>query len=299
MSAPRTPVAPPSSPRQDAPPAPHRLDLPASTRRLAFLSDLHLGPHAPRTTEALLRWLAGPGDQADALFILGDLFEAWIGDDLLDATAADLATHPELPALAAQARRVCQSLRDWAQRRSRELYVQHGNRDFLLGPGFARHSGATLIPDPTLLTFAGQTLLLTHGDQLCLADTAYLQFRAQVRQPDWQAAILATPLAARVAQAAALRAASRAAQSRPELWADADPVEAQRWLRAAGSRWMIHGHTHRPRDHWAAGSLRQVLADWDGQAAPPRAQALWLCAQNGPEGGASAPALTVHRSSCA
>lgn len=285
--------------QQQAPPALHRLDLPPSARRLAFISDLHLGPHAPRTTDALLRWLAGPGDEADALFILGDLFEAWIGDDLLDASAADLATHPELPALAEHTRRVCQSLRDWAQRHGRELYVQHGNRDFLLGLGFARHSGATLIPDPTLLSFSGQTLLLTHGDQLCLADTAYLQFRAQVRQPGWQAAVLATPLAARVAQAAALRAASRAAQTRPELWADADPAEAQRWLHAAGSRWMIHGHTHRPRDHWGGGTLRQVLTDWDGEATPPRAQALWLCAETDAGRGPSAPAVTVRRAACA
>lgn len=272
-------TSPAPAARDGAPLAAPRFTLPASITRLACVSDLHLGPHAPRTTRAFLEWLAGPALDAQVLCILGDLFEAWIGDDLLDAPPSELAAHPGLATAADDARQICRALREWTASGERTLYVQHGNRDFLLGPGFARQTGATLLPDPAILCLGAQPLLLTHGDQLCLADTAYLKFRAQVRQPAWQQAALATPLAGRLAQAAALRAASRAEQARAELWADADPDEALRWMTDSGCRWMIHGHTHRPRDHWGAGHLRQVLSDWDLDDAHPfgaRGEALWI-----------------------
>lgn len=240
-------------------------------RCIAFISDLHLGAQSPRTVEVFLDWLNGPARKAQALFILGDLFEAWIGDDLLTPSALTVA-----PNDARCAQQIAAALRDYTQS-GHALFVQHGNRDFLLGADFAQATGAQLLPDPALLEFHGARILLTHGDQLCLADTAYLQFREQVRQTDWQRRTLAQPLDVRVQQALALRAASSAAQSRPENWADADPQEAHRWLAHADARWMIHGHTHRPRDHWSNGLLRQVLSDWDCDAVNgPRAQALWL-----------------------
>ena len=144
-------------------------------------------------------------------------------------------------------------------------------RDFLLGAGFAGHTGAQLLPDPCVLDFAGQRILLSHGDALCLADTAYLQWRALCRSPQWQAQFLAQPLGARRRQAAAMRAQSQAAQGRMETWSDADAAEAARWLDRADCLWMIHGHTHRPREHWGDGRLRQVLSDWDLDHAASRA----------------------------
>lgn len=257
-----------------------------SWHRIALVSDLHLGAHTPRTTKTFLDWLGGPVRRAQALFILGDLFEAWVGDDLLSAEALTIA-----PDEARCTQRIAAALRHYTQCGG-ALFVQHGNRDFLLGPAFAQSTGAVLLPDPALLQFNGVRILLTHGDQLCLGDTAYLRFRAQVRNSDWQRRTLAQPLAARLQQAQALRAASAAAQAQPSLWADADPQEACRWMHATSSRWMIHGHTHRPQDHWAGGLLRQVLADWDCDTpATPRAQALWLQADG--------KALCAHRAAVA
>ena len=249
------------------------LNASPSWRSVALIADLHLGAQAPRTTQTFLSWLEGPAREADALFILGDLFEAWIGDDLLDPSARSIA-----PADAACAQDIAAALRAYTET-GRALFVQHGNRDFLLGERFAQATGAQLLPDPVILTFQHERLLLTHGDQLCIADTAYQQVRATVRNPQWQLQVLAQPLAARLQQALAMRAASQAAQSRPENWADADPQEARRWLAEAECTWMIHGHTHRPCEHWEGGVLRQVLSDWDFDSAHgerPRAQALWL-----------------------
>lgn len=258
-------------PGPDAPPL---VRTPDSWRRVVFVADLHLGAQSARTADAFCRWVGAQAADADALFILGDLFEAWIGDDMLRPEA-----RVHIGDEAAVAQQVCAALQGWTAR-GHTLFVQHGNRDFLLGPDFAQTTGAQLLSDPVVLEFAGQRLLLTHGDQLCIADSVYLRFRAQVRNPDWQRMTLSQPLAARAEQARALRTASRTAQSRAELWADAEPQEAARWLARAGCCWMIHGHTHRPRDHWHDGSLRQVLSDWDLDGAHdggrPRAQAIWL-----------------------
>ena len=280
------PSADPSAPPASTLPAAAPLPAPKSWGRIALISDLHLGAQAPRTTQTFLDWLNGPARDAHALFILGDLFEAWIGDDLLTPQAKSVA--PD----AAIAQTLCAALHAFTDT-GRALFVQHGNRDFLLGAGFAQAAGAQLLSDPALLLFQGERIVLTHGDPLCLGDTAYLQFRAQVRHPDWQRRVLAQPLAARVQQAQAMRAASSAAQTRPENWADAEPNEAHRWLANAGSRWMIHGHTHRPCDRWENGLLRQVLSDWDCDAthgAQRRAEALWLIA--------SGKAIQVSRQTC-
>lgn len=224
--------------------------LPPSVTAVDFISDIHLAPELPRTLAALGDYLART--RAGAVFILGDLFEAWVGDD---ASALPFERHC-VGLLAAAARR-------------RPLYIQRGNRDFLLGARFFAETGAVDLPDPVALHAPGvatEPVLLTHGDALCLADVPYQQFRAQVRQPAWQAAFLAKPLAERQAIGAQMRAASRAHQQQqaPITCADADPALAGQWLAAAGARTLVHGHTHRPQSETRPeGWTRHVLCDWD------------------------------------
>jgi UDP-2,3-diacylglucosamine hydrolase len=244
-----------------------RIELPPSIRTVDFISDLHLSPDLPQTVAALQQYLESTG--ADAVFILGDLFEAWVGDD---STALPFEAQC-VEMLAAAARR-------------RPLYVMRGNRDFLLGAGFFEATGATDLPDPVALcapAISDAPVLLSHGDALCLDDRAYQQFRAQVRQPAWQQAFLSKPLAERQAIGAQMRAASREHQQRtqPITYADADPALAQQWLQAAGSRTLIHGHTHRPQsEQRTEGWTRHVLSDWDcDDATPPRAEVLRWSAQ--------------------
>ncbi|MFZ5548708.1 MAG: UDP-2,3-diacylglucosamine diphosphatase [Pseudomonadota bacterium] len=249
-------------PRDAAAAPPARIELPPSITAVDFISDLHLGPELPRTLATLGHYLART--RVGAVFILGDLFEAWVGDD-----AAALPFERQCVAMLADAAR------------RRPLYVMRGNRDFLLGGRFFAETGAAELADPTALHapgIASAPLLLTHGDALCLADTAYQQFRAQVRQPAWQAAFLAKPLEERQAIGAQMRAASRAHQQRlaPITYADADPVLASEWLEAAGSRTLIHGHTHRPQSEvFAERRTRHVLSDWDcDHETPARAEVL-------------------------
>ncbi len=228
------------------------------------MSDLHLGPQAPRTTAAFVRWVGGLAGRADALLVLGDLFETWIGDDLLEQPQRD------------QHHAVCACLGQLAAGGC-FVGVQRGNRDFLLGSAFARRCGARLLDDPCLLELAGQRIVLSHGDALCIDDLPYMRWRAVCREPKWQQDFLAQPLAARQQQAAAARAQSRDSQAAMLAPGDADASEAARWLQRARADWMIHGHTHRPREHWQQAQLRQVLSDWDlEKPSDPRAQALWL-----------------------
>jgi UDP-2,3-diacylglucosamine hydrolase len=243
------------------------IEAPAHWRAIDFISDLHLQAGEPATAALWRDWLRR--SDADALFILGDLFEVWIGDDLL---AAEPQADPEFPFLSA----CCAALREFSA--TRALYVMHGNRDFLLGTGFAAASGATLLDDPTLLRWDGQRLLLSHGDAWCLDDRDYLGFRAQVRSPDWQAVFLARPLAERSAVARALRAQSEARkQDEQASWADVDQATAAGWLRASGAATLVHGHTHRPGRHDLGDGLqRLVLSDWHADARPPRAEVLRL-----------------------
>lgn len=244
-----------------------RLEAPAHWRSIDFIADLHLQAGEPATAALWRDWLRR--SDADALFILGDLFEVWIGDDLL---AADPQTDPEFPFLSD----CCATLREFAA--TRALYVLRGNRDFLLGAGFAAASGATLLDDPTLLHWGEQRLLLSHGDAWCLDDRDYLDFRAQVRSPAWQAAFLARPLTERCAIARALRARSEARKQEAQMnWADVDHASAAGWLSASGATTLVHGHTHRPGRHdLGAGLQRLVLSDWDAGANPPRAEVLRL-----------------------
>lgn len=243
------------------------LQAPPAWRRLAFVSDLHLGPDTPRTLaafEALLGRL-----QADALFVLGDLFEAWVGDDALD-----------LP----YAQRVAQALSSSAQHRPQ--YFIAGNRDFLAGEAFAQACGLQRVDELLTLDAWGERYLVAHGDAQCLDDTAYQAFRTQVRQAAWQQAFAQRPLEERLAHAAQMRDASLASQAQQAQqglpFADPDAAHCRSLLLTAGARLFIHGHTHRPGCFSLGDGLaRLVLSDWDldhGNA--PRAECLYL----GPEG---------------
>ena len=195
------------------------------------------------------------------MFLLGDLFEAWVGDD-----AAGVAGFE---------RECADVLRDAAQHRP--LFFLAGNRDFLVGTDLARATGLTLLADPTVLQFGAHRWLLSHGDALCLADTGYLAFRAQVRDARWQQAFLAQPLEKRQAIARGMRAESEQLKHSGREYADVDTDAALAWLRAAGADVLVHGHTHKPAEHALDATHRRiVLTDWDADAQPARLEALRL-----------------------
>ena len=235
------------------------LTLPQAARVVDFVSDLHLAPELPATVAAFERYL--DTSQADAVFILGDLFEVWVGDDSL-AQAFEAARADSL-------RRACQQ---------RPVYVMRGNRDFLLGERFFSLTGCNELSDPTLLHAFGQAVLLTHGDAWCLDDQAYQAFRAEVRSGDWQRNFLAKPLGERLAIAARMREASRAHQSEPGMAGatDVDLRLAGDWLAANHAATLVHGHTHRPgTERHPNGWTRLVLSDWDlDHASSRRAEVL-------------------------
>lgn len=230
------------------------LEAPPTWRRLAFISDLHLGPDTAATQAALAAWLER--EPADALFILGDLFEAWVGDD-----ASGLA----------YAKRLAESLRSFA----RPTFFQHGNRDFLL----REFAGLQLLDEQCVLQAFGQRVLLAHGDAQCLDDAPYQAFRSQVRNPNWQDAFLTRPLAERLHMAAQMRDASQRAQGEARgkglPFADPDTQACRTLLQSSHCELMVHGHTHRP-GHYPLGDAfsRLVLSDWDFESSPPRGDCL-------------------------
>ncbi|AXY43335.1 UDP-2,3-diacylglucosamine diphosphatase [Halomonas sp. JS92-SW72] len=225
-----------------------------------LISDLHLHPGAPEVTEGFLHWLQTRACGCDALYILGDFFEAWIGDDLLDLAGQDPSGNADL------AQRVARALRRLADDGT-ELFLMHGNRDFLLGKRFAEAAGATLLPDPSVVTLGGQRILLMHGDSLCTLDAEYQAFRAQARNPLWQAQVLSMPLAQRIALAKQLREQSGEANSnKAEDIMDVTPEEVVRVMAEQRVTTLIHGHTHRPAVHDLSvdgeAATRLVLGDW-------------------------------------
>lgn len=237
------------------------LHAPQHWRTVEFISDLHLQDSEPATLAALEQYLQR--SRADALFVLGDLFEVWLGDDCLAGEAPARFEH-----------RVRDLLR--AASAQRPVFFMPGNRDFLLGQAGCSACGMALLADPTVLHFANQRWLLTHGDALCLDDTSYMAFRQQVRSAQWQQQFLQQSLAEREAQARAIRQHSEA-HKQETGYADVDGPEVERWLDAAPAFAMIHGHTHRAADHPAGGTrLRHVLSDWDAHATPARSQVLQL-----------------------
>ncbi|MCK2183086.1 UDP-2,3-diacylglucosamine diphosphatase [Halomonas getboli] len=225
-----------------------------------LISDLHLHPGAPAITEGFLNWLETRAIGAEALYILGDFFEAWIGDDLLDLGAADPSGTATLAA------RIAEALKRLSDAGT-AVYLMHGNRDFLLGERFAEAAGATLLPDPSVVTLGDERVLLMHGDSLCTLDEAYMAFRAKARDPQWQAQILAMPIPERIALARQLRDQSGEANSnKAEDIMDVTPEEVVAALREHGVTTMIHGHTHRPAVHEVdldgTPARRYVLGDW-------------------------------------
>ena len=256
---------------------------PAHWQAVDFISDLHLHSADPDTFSGFRRYLQTPTEQrAHALFILGDLFEVWVGDDALTPQDDD----PQQAERGFQ--RDCIALLN-AHSRETPTFFMAGNRDFLLGPAACAAAGMAALSDPTVLRFQGQRWLLSHGDALCLEDADYQRFRREVRSPAWQQAFLARPLAEREALAADMRARSEARKQTlgndPALWADLDPTATREALQRANAHTLIHGHTHRPAEHPLGSDARNatwrriVLSDWDLRASPPRAEVLRLDAQ--------------------
>lgn len=231
---------------------------PSEWQVIDFISDLHLAADTPRGFEAWSNYMGST--RADAVFILGDLFEVWVGDDA------------RFEGFEAQCAEV---LREAAATRTVAFMV--GNRDFLVGAAMLSACHVTALSDPTVVTAFGQRLLLTHGDALCLADTDYQRFRAMVRSPAWQASVLVRTLAERRALAREVRHESerRHGALLPE-WLDLDLAASLEWMQAADTSVLVHGHTHRPADQLLEpGLTRHVLSDWDlDHTTPPRADVL-------------------------
>ena len=224
-----------------------------------FISDLHLRRSEPATLNAWQHYMQST--PADAVFILGDLFEVWVGDDVLQKQGFE--------------HQCAEVIRQTAQRAP--VFFMHGNRDFLVGDALMAACNATLLADPTVLTFQGQRWLLSHADALCTGDVDYMQFRQQVRSQVWQQNFLARPLAVRQTMARGLRQQSEASKVPNTDCADVDTNDARRWLQLANTCTLIHGHTHRPATHDLGDGLqRVVLSDWDADAMPARAQTLRL-----------------------
>ena len=241
----------------DALTAPAELAAPPAWRSIDFISDLHLADDTALTYAAWREYLLHTS--ADAVFILGDLFEAWVGDDArhdgFEADAAAVLTEAAV---------------------QRPIHFMVGNRDFMLGDEMLAACGMRALADPTVLTAFGQRVLLAHGDAWCTGDVEYLRFRSQVRTPAWRAQALAHPLAQRRALARSMRFESerRAAEHRGE-WFDVDDATALHWMRASAASTLVHGHTHRPGTHAITpGFARHVLSDWDLDGATPRAEVL-------------------------
>ena len=237
------------------------LQAPAHWQAVDLVSDLHLQAGEPGTFEA---WRAHmQGTSADAVLLLGDVFEVWVGDDAV----------PHDPFLQACA----QVLRDASERMT--VGFMPGNRDFLVGHEFLTSCGVQPLQDPTVLVWGAQRTLLSHGDALCLGDEAYQRFRAVARTPQWQADFLTKPLPERLAMAQAMRAQSEAHNQSMQSFADADTDMTRSWMQQADSQHLVHGHTHRPADHTVAGlpeARRQVLSDWHVQLQHQRAEVLRL-----------------------
>ncbi|MGE6606535.1 UDP-2,3-diacylglucosamine diphosphatase [Halomonas sp. NPDC076908] len=228
--------------------------------RTLLVADLHLSSDTPEINQGFYRYLEHTAPGADALYILGDLFDAWIGDDLLDAK-----THP----LCDVAQEVIRHLRRLSSDGT-AVYLMHGNRDFLLGERFITACQAFLLPDVEEVEIQGVPVVLLHGDSMCTQDEAYMAFRQQSRHPEWQAQMLALPLEQRVALAQSLRAQSGEANAnKAEAIMDVTHQEVVRVMERHGLTTMIHGHTHRPKVHDLTvedvPAKRYVLGDWDAQ----------------------------------
>ena len=215
-----------------------------------FISDLHLEPARPEIGEQFLAFLAGPAREADALYILGDLFEAWIGDD---------DPNPYY----AQMKSAIRALSDSGV----PVFFMHGNRDFMIGERFAAEAGVTLLDDPHPIELHGENVLLSHGDALCTDDVEYQKVRAMTRNPDWQAMMLSKSIEERIAFAMQAREQSLArGESLTAESADVNQEAVEQAIRDSGADILLHGHTHRPAVHPfhvdGRPVHRIVLGDW-------------------------------------
>ena len=218
-----------------------------------FASDLHLDPGRPDITTQFLDFVAGPAREAESLYLLGDLFEAWLGDDAPGALGDTV-----IDALAS------------LSSSGVGLYIMQGNRDFLLGERFCRAAGGHLLTDPTVVSLNGQQVLLTHGDALCTDDASYQRLRSLVRDPEVQRAFLALPLERRRALATQARAGSRAHLAEADDYiTDVNQAAVEHVLHESGVPILLHGHTHRPGIHrfsvQGRDCTRIVLGDWHRQ----------------------------------
>jgi UDP-2,3-diacylglucosamine hydrolase len=216
-----------------------------------FISDLHLCDSRPHITQAFHAFLEKTAVKANALYILGDLFEYWAGDDVIKTDALIANIH---------------ALRSLANNTS--VFFMHGNRDFLIAEGFEKASGISILPDPSLIVLYGKSVLLSHGDALCTDDIAYQKFRTEVRSEAWKSQFLTQPLAARVAYIEQLRAKSEQAKSTKSMQImDVNAIAVENLLREFDyPPIFIHGHTHRPKKHIhkldGKTCERWVLGDW-------------------------------------
>lgn len=220
-----------------------------------FVSDVHLHEGIPRTTAAFLRFLEKTAVQAQHLYLLGDMFEYWAGDDDIDdGYNANIV---------AALRKVSD--------RGVSMYWIAGNRDFLVGKAFASRTGITLLKDPTVVEHAGQRIILAHGDAQCTDDTDYMAFRQKVRDPAWQQQFLGMPLAERKKIIDGMRAGSRQAQ-REKTYdiMDVNGAAIEMLFASSAADILIHGHTHRPAVHEDGRRVRYVLPDWDCEHDVPR-----------------------------
>ncbi|MEG0881843.1 MAG: UDP-2,3-diacylglucosamine diphosphatase [Janthinobacterium sp.] len=227
-----------------------------------FISDLHLQSSHPRTSAAFLSFLEHHAQYAQALYLLGDLFEYWAGDDDLE--------DPFNARMTAAIRAVSDA--------GVHVYWIAGNRDFLVGSGFAAAAGATLLSEPHVATLAGRRIVLLHGDAECTKDVQYMEFRAMVRQPAWQKQFLSMPLAQRKAIIDGLRKSSREHNGEKSMdIMDVTPAAVAQVFAEHASTVMIHGHTHRPALHQVGNTLRYVLPDWECDVtAPEQPRGGWI-----------------------
>lgn len=218
---------------------------------LLFISDLHLDESRPEVTQAFFHFLQERASKADALYILGDFFEVWIGDD--DDAPLALEVQERLLKLSEN---------------GTKLFIMHGNRDFLYGERFCKSSGATLLSDPTLIKIATKNCLLMHGDSLCTDDTEYMAFRQQARNPEWQAQLLSQPLEVRRQLATQLRQQSKSMSAmKAEDIMDVNAEAVADIMSSQQADILIHGHTHRPAQHQLENAKeRWVMGDWHEKA---------------------------------
>jgi UDP-2,3-diacylglucosamine hydrolase len=221
---------------------------------ILFISDVHLSPQRPDITQAFYHFLNTTAANADSLYILGDFFDAWVGDD------DDTPVFREIEAALAGYNRVKSG--------SQRVYFMHGNRDFMIGEEFAERTGITLLDDPTVIELNGIRAMLMHGDSLCTLDQEYMSFRKIVRNPEWHKEIMQKPLAERKALAAQMKSSSQSMNSiKAEDIMDVTPQEVTKLMHEYGASLLIHGHTHRPNRHRIkldnqVDAERIVLGDW-------------------------------------